>query len=239
AQGLARAAALPEHSVSNETVGKTEGAGTLATMTIRQVASAAMPTRWGPFQALGFEREDDTALALIQGLLTGEPPLVRLQSQCVTGEVFGSLRCDCGAQLDFAMRLIATEGRGLVIYDGCEGRGIGLMAKLRAYALQDAGLDTVSANLALGFMADHRDFSLAAAILHTLGIRCVRLLSNNPRKERALAGAGIEIVRIPCETLPTPEALPYLRAKKEKLGHLLNLEAAETILTPTTLTENI
>ena len=199
-------------------------------MPVRQVASAKMPTRWGWFQALGFERDApggaQTALVLAQGALTGEPPLVRLQSQCVTGEVFGSLRCDCAAQLDLAMRLIATEGRGLVIYDDCEGRGIGLMAKLRAYELQDAGLDTVTANLALGFMADHRDFSLAAAILHALGLRRVRLLSNNPHKERALAGAGIEVVAlIPCETLPTPESLPYLRAKKKKLGHLLNLEA--------------
>ncbi len=151
-----------------------------------------------------------------------------MQSQCTTGEVFGSLRCDCAAQLDLAMRLITAEYRGLVIYDDCEGRGIGLMAKLRAYELQDAGLDTVSANLALGFMADHRDFSLSAAIVHALGVRRVRLLSNNPRKVRALADAGIEVTaRIPCEALPTAESLPYLRAKKEKLGHLLTLRTTE------------
>jgi GTP cyclohydrolase II len=201
-------------------------------MTLRQVASARLPTRSGWFQALGFERDGgggaETALVLVQGALTGEAPLLRMQSRCVTGEVFGSLRCDCAAQLDLAMRVIATERRGLVIYDDCEGRGIGLMAKLRAYELQDAGLDTVSANLALGFRADHRDFSLAAAILHELDLRRVRLLSNNPRKERALADAGIEVVaRISCEALPTAESLPYLRAKKEKLGHLLNLEATE------------
>jgi GTP cyclohydrolase II len=202
-------------------------------MTVRQVASAALPTRWGPFQALGFERDGangvESALVLVHGQLGGSPPLVRLQSQCTTGEVFGSLRCDCAQQLSLAMRLISAEYRGLVIYDDCEGRGIGLMAKLRAYELQDAGLDTVSANLALGFMADHRDFSLSAAIVQALGVRRVRLLSNNPRKVRALADAGIEVAaRIPCEALPTPESLPYLRAKKEKLGHLLTLRTIET-----------
>ena len=197
-------------------------------MTLRQVASARLPTRWGTFQALGFEREGpdgvESALALVHGRLGGSPPLVRLQSQCLTGEVFGSLRCDCAEQLSLAMRLIAAEHRGLVIYDTCEGRGIGLMAKLRAYELQDAGLDTVSANLALGFMADHRDFSLAAAVVGALGVRRVRLLSNNPGKARALTNACIEVAaRIPCEVMPTPESLPYLRAKKEKLGHLLTL----------------
>jgi GTP cyclohydrolase II len=201
-------------------------------MTIRQVASAALPTRWGLFQALGFERDGpnglESALALVQGQIGGSPPLVRLQSQCTTGEVFGSLRCDCAQQLSLAMRVISAEYRGLVIYDDCEGRGIGLMAKLRAYELQDAGLDTVSANLALGFRADHRDFSLSAAIVQALGVRRVRLLSNNPRKVRALADAGIEVTaRIPCEALPTPESLPYLRAKKEKLGHLLTLRATK------------
>jgi GTP cyclohydrolase II len=201
-------------------------------MTPRQVACAEMPTRWGSFQALGFERHGpngvESALALVHSQLGGSPPLVRLQSQCTTGEVFGSLRCDCAGQLDLAMRLITAEYRGLVIYDDCEGRGIGLMAKLRAYELQDAGLDTVSANLALGFMADHRDFSLSAAIVHALGVRRVRLLSNNPRKAHALAGAGIEVcARIPCEALPTPQSLSYLRAKKEKMGHLLTLPTIE------------
>jgi len=197
-------------------------------MTLRQVAETELPTRWGWFKALGFERHGETALVLVRGTLTGEPPLVRLQSQCTTGEAFGSLRCDCAAQLDLAMRLITAEYRGLVIYDGCEGRGIGLMAKLRAYELQDAGLDTVSANLALGYTADQRDFSLSAAIVHALGVRRVRLLSNNPRKVRALADAGIEVTaRIPCEVLPTPASLPYLRAKKEKLGHLLTLRTHE------------
>ena len=190
-------------------------------MTLRQVASADMPTRLGAFRALAFEGDGETALALVQGQLTGSPPLVRLHSQCVTGEVFGSLRCDCAEQLTLAMRLINVECRGLVVYDYCEGRGIGLTAKLRAYELQDAGLDTVSANHALGFEADLRNFSLSAAIVHALGVRRVRLLSNNPCKARALADAGIEVAaRIPCEPLPTAESLPYLRAKKEKLGHL-------------------
>jgi len=199
---------------------------------LRQVASARLPTRWGLFRALGFERDGpngpESALALVHGQICGSPPLVRLQSKCVTGEVFGSLRCDCSQQLSLAMRAITAEYRGLVIYDDCEGRGIGLMAKLRAYELQDAGLDTVCANLALGFMADHRNFSLAAAVLYALGVGRVRLLTNNPRKACALADAGIDVVaRVACEALPTPESLVYLRAKKEKLGHLLTLRTPE------------
>jgi 3,4-dihydroxy 2-butanone 4-phosphate synthase/GTP cyclohydrolase II len=190
-----------------------------------------MPTRWGVFQALAFEREIvngtrrvETALALVKGDLTEGAPLVRIHSQCFTGEVLGSLRCDCNDQLQIAMRAIAAEGRGLVIYEHQEGRGIGLMAKLRAYELQDAGLDTVDANRALGFKADCRDYSLPAAILHELGALRVRLLSNNPHKSRALSATGIEVVaRVPCEAAPTPDSLCYLRAKKEKMGHQLSL----------------
>ena len=182
------------------------------------------------FQAIGFEREIvngigriETALAFVMGNLTEGGPLLRIHSQCFTGEMIGSLRCDCNAQLELAMRAIAEEGRGLLIYEYQEGRGIGLMAKLRAYALQDAGLDTVDANHALGFPADCRDFSLPAAILHELGIRQVRLLSNNPQKSRALSNAGIEVIaQIPCEVAPTRHSLPYLRTKKEKMGHALN-----------------
>src|SRR5262249_5687065 len=162
----------------------------------RRVVSTRMPTKWGEFQALAFKREIangarrvETALALVLGDLTEGTPLVRIHSQCFTGEVLGSLRCDCNEQLEIAMRAIAAEGRGLVIYEYQEGRGIGLMAKLQAYALQDAGLDTVDANHALGFPADCRDFGLSTAILHELGVRRVRLLSNNPRKCRALSGA--------------------------------------------------
>jgi len=198
--------------------------------TLRRVASAQIPTRWGVFQAIGFEREtsngNETALAIVLGD-PGEDgaPLVRLHSQCFTGEVLGSLRCDCGDQLDLAMRAIAEEGTGLVIYEHQEGRGIGLMAKLQAYSLQDKGLDTVEANHALGFAADCRDFSLPAAILRELGVTGVRLLSNNPDKSRALSDAGIEVVtRIPCEAEPNNHSRAYLRAKKEKLGHALTLQ---------------
>jgi 3,4-dihydroxy-2-butanone 4-phosphate synthase/GTP cyclohydrolase II len=202
---------------------------------IRQVAATRMPTRWGAFQALAFERQIangtprvETALALVLGDLTEGAPLVRIHSQCFTGEVLGSLRCDCNDQLEIAMRAIAAEGRGLVIYEHQEGRGIGLMAKLRAYELQDAGLDTVDANHALGFRADCRDFGLPAAILHELGVRRVRLLSNNPHKVRALSDAGIQVVeRVPCEAAPTSHSLAYLRAKKEKMGHELSLEQHE------------
>src|SRR5437016_14123829 len=161
------------------------------TITVRQIASTRMPTKWGVFQIFGFEREIlngsrhvETAMAMVMGDLTDGAPLLRIHSQCFTGEVLGSLRCDCNEQLEIAMRAIAGEGRGLVIYEHQEGRGIGLMAKLRAYELQDAGLDTVDANHALGFQADYRDFSLPAAILHELGVRGVRLLSNNPHKSQ-------------------------------------------------------
>src|SRR6201997_2800223 len=153
-----------------------------------------MPTKWGMFDAIGFERDisggarkTETALALVMGDLTEGVPLLRIHSQCFTGEVLGSLRCDCHGQLEMAMRAIADEGRGLVIYEYQEGRGIGLMAKLQAYELQDAGFDTVEANHALGYKADLRNFSLPAAIVRELGIRRVRLLSNNPRKARALS----------------------------------------------------
>src|SRR5438128_10769148 len=179
--------------------------------TVRRVASTRMPTRWGMFRAVGFERDIlngvhrvETALALVLGDVTAGVPLGRIHSQCFTGEMRGSLRCDCRDQLEMAMQAIAEEGRGLLIYEHQEGRGIGLTAKLQAYALQDAGLDTVEANHALGFEADGRDFSLPAAMLQELGIRRVRLLSNNPRKSRALADAGVEVTaQIPCEASPT------------------------------------
>jgi len=198
-----------------------------------RIASTRLPTRWGTFEAMGFERDAwtggrtaETALALVMGDLTTGTPLLRIHSQCFTGEVLGSLRCDCHDQLEMAMRAIAEEGRGLVIYEYQEGRGIGLMAKLQAYELQDAGIDTVEANHALGFKADFRDFSLAAAILHDLRIPRVRLLTNNPRKVRALSDGGIEIVeRLPCDVGPTAHSLAYLRTKKQKMGHTLALPA--------------
>lgn len=214
--------------------------GTARAGAIRRVVSTRIPTRWGTFDVIGFERDVrngsrrvETALAIVLGDLTEDAPLLRIQSQCFTGEVLGSRRCDCSEQLELAMRAMAREGRGLVVYEQQEGRGIGLMAKLFAYAMQDAGLDTVDANLALGFEADCRDFSLPAAILHALGIRRVRLLSNNPRKTRALRDAGIEVVaELPCEASPTPESLAYLRAKKERLGHRLTLGAFESVDAP-------
>jgi len=190
-----------------------------------------MPTKWGMFDALGFERKistgsqrTETALALVLGDVTKDAPLLRIHSQCFTGEMLGSLRCDCGEQLEMAMQAIAGERRGVLIYEHQEGRGIGLMAKLQAYRLQDAGLDTVDANLALGFSVDCRDFSLPAAIVHELGVTRVRLLSNNPDKAAALNNAGIEVVaQIPCEVAPTPHSITYLRTKKERMGHKLSL----------------
>jgi GTP cyclohydrolase II len=165
-------------------------------------------------------------------MVMGDPTegisLLRIHSQCFTGEVLGSLRCDCHDQLEMAMQAIAEEGRGLVIYEYQEGRGIGLMAKLEAYELQDAGLDTVEANHAFGFKADCRDFTLPAAILRDLGIKRVRLLSNNPRKAKALAENGIElVVQLSCEAAPTPHSFAYLRTKKERMGHTLSLRQGD------------
>ena len=195
-----------------------------------RMASARMPTRWGMFDAIGFERDIsngtqrvETALAIVMGELTKGAPLLRIHSQCVTGELLGSLRCDCRDQLEMAMQAIAEEGRGLVIYEYQEGRGIGLMAKLETYELQDAGLDTVEANHALGFKADCRDFSMSAAIVRDLGIKRVRLLSNNPSKAGALRENGVEVVAVlSCEAAPNPHSITYLRTKKEKMGHALS-----------------
>jgi GTP cyclohydrolase II len=188
------------------------------------------------FDAVGFERDAsngtprvETALAIVMGDLTEGVPLLRIHSQCFTGEVLGSLRCDCHDQLEMAMQAIADEGGGLVIYEYQEGRGIGLMAKLEAYELQDAGLDTVEANHALGFKADCRDFSLPAAILRDLGIKRVRLLSNNPRKASALAANGVEVVvQLTCQAASNPHSFAYLRTKKERMGHALTLRQAES-----------
>lgn len=209
---------------------------TVQTGALWRIASTRLPTKWGMFDAIGFERDisdgarkTETALALVMGDLTKGIPLLRIHSQCFTGEVLGSLRCDCRDQLEMAMQAIAKEGRGLVIYEYQEGRGIGLMAKLEAYELQDAGLDTVEANHALGFKADLRDFSLPAAIVRDLGIKKVRLLSNNPRKCRALTENGIEVVaQLACEAALNPHSLAYLQAKKEKMGHALILRGGRT-----------
>jgi len=169
----------------------------------------------------GAEHRLETALALVMGDVHSTTPLVRIHSQCLTGDVFGSLRCDCRQQLEMALAMIAGQGSGVLIYEQQEGRGIGLMAKLRAYELQDAGLDTVEANERLGFKADHREFELPAEILKALGISRVRLLSNNPDKVAALERSRIEVTeRVPCEVAPNAHAEEYLKTKKQKLGHL-------------------
>jgi GTP cyclohydrolase II len=193
-----------------------------------RVASTRLPTMFGMFDLIGFERankgETESALLLILGDLRNRAPLLRIHSQCLTGEVLGSLRCDCRGQLELAMSAIADEGSGLVIYEYQEGRGIGLMAKLKAYALQDHGFDTIEANEALGFDADCRDFSLAVAVLHDLKVRQVRLMSNNPQKVEALTKGGIEVIElIACEAPPSSHALSYLRTKKKKMGHSLTV----------------
>ena len=163
----------------------------------------------------------EEAVALVMGDVKSKPPLVRVHSQCLTGDVFASLRCDCRQQLELSLSLIGGEGAGILIYEQQEGRGIGLMAKLQAYELQDAGLDTVEANLRLGFKADQRDFTLPGEILKALGVTQVRLLSNNPEKVEALERAGVQVIeRVPCEVTPSPHAEEYLKTKKEKMGHL-------------------
>ena len=170
---------------------------------------------------MGEDNRPETAVALVMGDVHSAPALVRIHSQCLTGDVFGSLRCDCRQQLEMALAMIAQEGAGVLIYEQQEGRGIGLMAKLQAYELQDSGLDTVEANERLGFKADQRGFELPAEILKALGISRVRLLSNNPEKVAALERGGIEVTeRVPCEVTASAHAEEYLKTKKEKLGHL-------------------
>lgn len=197
-------------------------------------ADADFPTRFGKFRILGFEgseRDPETcrpeaAVALVMGDIHSAPPLVRIHSQCLTGDVFHSLRCDCRQQLEMALEMIAEAGQGILIYEQKEGRGIGLIAKLQAYELQDQGLDTVEANERLGFRADHREFALPSAVLKAMGIREVRLLSNNPQKVAALEAVGIRVVeRVPCEPAVEEKSAAYLKTKREKLGHLLGKDA--------------
>jgi len=195
---------------------------------LEKVAEAEFPTRYGSFRILGFAGNYpdsiEEAVVLKMGDLAGDPaPLVRIHSQCLTGDVFHSLRCDCRAQLEMALTRIAAEGRGLLIYEHQEGRGIGLLNKLRAYELQDQGADTVEANEQLGFEVDLRSYQLPGAILQYLGLTKVRLLSNNPEKVQAVERAGVEVQeRIPClvEVVDTRQA--YLRTKKDKMGHLID-----------------
>jgi len=194
---------------------------------LRKIAEANFPSRFGHFRIYGFEGQygdaTEECVVLTMGELAGgDPPLLRIHSQCLTGDVFHSLRCDCRSQLELSLNLIAEESRGIVIYEHQEGRGIGLLNKLRAYELQDEGLDTVEANERLGFEADLRSYAMPADILRYLGVKSVRLLSNNPDKIAALERAGIEVAeRIPCVVAPHESSQGYLHTKKQKMGHLL------------------
>lgn len=188
-------------------------------------ARSKLPTRFGTFALLGFEGRNagENAVVLAHGKLNGSSiPLVRIHSQCLTGDVFGSERCDCRAQLEFSLRKIARAKAGALLYLPQEGRGIGLLNKLRAYELQDRGYDTVEANERLGFAGDARDYTFSAQVLRRLGVRRVRLLSNNPEKVRQLEAAGIRVVeRLPCQPHSSRRSRKYLRTKMRKLGHLL------------------
>jgi GTP cyclohydrolase II len=192
---------------------------------IEMVAHAALPTRYGHFTIYGFKGRSpqEEAVALVRGKLGGKrAPLVRVHSQCLTGDVLTSLRCDCRAQLELSLRKIGRAASGVLIYLPQEGRGIGLMNKLRAYQLQDGGMDTVEANESLGFAADTRDYDFSAQILKKLGATRIRLLSNNPEKVRQLERSGIQVVeRVPCQPRVSAISRSYLKTKKRKMGHLL------------------
>ncbi len=206
---------------------------------VRKLADADFPTRWGHFRILGFEgsvshpepcnehasapaRRVESAVVLVMGDLHTTPPIVRIHSQCLTGDVFHSLRCDCRQQLELALAQIAEATAGILIYEQQEGRGIGLMAKLRAYELQDQGRDTIQANLELGFKADCRKFELPATILKQLGVTAVRLITNNPEKVEALKSAGIKVTeRISAAVPESTENAKYLETKREKMGHMV------------------
>jgi GTP cyclohydrolase II len=196
------------------------------TFELRKIAEANFPARSGLFRIYGFEgragNRVEEAVVLKMGDIGGEAPLVRIHSECLTGDVFHSLRCDCGEQLELALESIANEGRGLLIYEHQEGRGIGLMTKLRAYELQDQGADTVEANEQLGFEADLRGYQLPVAIARFFGLKAVRLMSNNPEKVQALERGGVRVERVASLVAAHASTAGYLRTKREKLGHLLD-----------------
>jgi GTP cyclohydrolase II len=210
----------------------------MGVLSVKKVAEADFPTRWGAFRILGFEGEltaeaggegcaqpeVEELVALVMGDVHRAAPVVRIHSQCLTGDVFGSLRCDCRLQLELALKTIARNGAGILLYEQKEGRGIGLMAKLRAYELQDQGLDTVEANLELGFAADCREYEMPAAVLKALGVSRVRLMTNNPEKVAALEAGGIAVTeRISAEVEPLESFAEYVRVKQEKMGHIADL----------------
>jgi GTP cyclohydrolase II len=207
-------------------------------LSVNKIAEADFPTRWGAFRILGFEgqlpaarpcceqsqregRRVEGLVALVMGDIHSAPPLVRIHSQCLTGDVFGSLRCDCRLQLEMALSAIGQAGAGILLYEQQEGRGIGLMAKLKAYELQDQGMDTVEANVELGFAADCRAYELPAEVLKLLGVSAVKLMTNNPEKVAALESAGIGVVeRVSAEVVPQDSFAGYLKTKHEKMGHI-------------------
>lgn len=212
----------------------------MPSLEVRKVADADFPTRWGRFRILGFEGLTtnpepcndaipapalrlEGAVALVMGDIHSAPPIVRIHSQCLTGDVFHSLRCDCRQQLELALATIAEAGAGILLYEQQEGRGIGLMAKLKAYELQDQGRDTIEANLELGYKADCRVFALPAAVLRQLGVTAVRLMTNNPEKVEALEEAGVHVIERLSAIVPeSAENARYLETKREKMGHLVS-----------------
>ena len=201
--------------------------GRASLSTVRRIAEARLPTEFGDFQIIGYRSltSHEEFIALLRGVPRPErASLVRIHSQCMTGDVFGSTRCDCGRQLHEAMRLISAEGHGAIVYQQQEGRGIGIINKIRAYALQDEGADTVEANERLGLDVDSRRYEQCAEILGDLDLRKVRVLSNNPAKIRTLERCGLEVVeRVALEVQSAEAAMRYLRTKKEKMGHLINV----------------
>jgi len=219
----------------------------MAFESVKKIAEADFPTRWGAFRILGFEgqplelraceegdaggaskAEVEGLVALVMGDIHSTPPLVRIHSQCLTGDVFGSLRCDCRLQLEMALKQIGEAGAGILLYEQQEGRGIGLMAKLKAYELQDQGRDTVEANVELGYAADCRGYELPAEVLKLLGVKSVKLMTNNPEKVAAMESAGIAVPeRVSAEVAPQESFAGYLKTKQEKMGHIVEMVVLE------------